>query len=144
LACGGTDGHIKIFDVKSSTLAATFDSTASGAVRALFFSENGTWLASASELSSRVSIWDLRKAAEIHTLETGARVDCISWDYTGQFLLTGGPSGVSVQQYSKASKGWSEPLKAAVPATGVTWAKAAKGIVTLNQEGVVTYLGDEA
>lgn len=144
LACGGTDGQIKIFDVKTGGLAATFDSSGAGAVRSLFFSENGTWLASASELSTSVSIWDLRKAAQIHTLETGGRVDCLSWDYTGQFLLTGGPNGVSVQQYSKASKEWSEPLKAGVPATGVAWRKSARGIVTVNQDGVVTSLGVEA
>lgn len=138
VACGGIDGQIKIFDVKSGTLAATFDATAGGPVRALFFSENGTWLASAGESSTSVSIWDLRKAAEIHTLEIGGRVDCLSWDYTGQFLLVGGPNGISVQQYSKASKEWSEIRKAAVPATGVAWTKAAREIVTVDQEGVVT------
>jgi pre-mRNA-processing factor 19 len=45
-----------------------------------------------------------------------------------------------VQQYSKATKEWSEPLKMAVPATGVAWAKDAKGLVTVNAEGVVTLL----
>jgi pre-mRNA-processing factor 19 len=143
LACGGTDGQIKIFDVKSGSLAATFTSqTNSTAVTSLYFSENGTWLASTSSSSDNISIWDLRKAAEIRTLETGlGKVDCLSWDYTGQFLAVGGEGGVSVQQYSKASKEWSEPLKMALPATAIAWANEAKGLATVNAEGVLTLLG---
>ena len=145
LACGGTDGQIKIFDVKSGSLAATFASqTNSSAVISLYFSENGTWLASASSSSSNISIWDLRKAAEIRTLETGlSKVNCLSWDYTGQFLAVGGEGGVSVQQYSKANKEWSEPLKMALPATGIAWTHEAKGLVTVDVEGVLTLLGSK-
>jgi pre-mRNA-processing factor 19 len=143
LACGGTDGQIKIFDVKSGSHAATFTSpNNSTAVSSLYFSENGTWLASTSASSANISIWDLRKAAEIRTLETGlGNVECLEWDYTGQFLAVGGEGGVSVQQYSKSSKEWSEPLKMALPATGVAWVNDAKGLVTVNAEGVVTLLG---
>jgi pre-mRNA-processing factor 19 len=145
LACGSTDGQIRIFDVKSGSLAATFTSQSnSSAISSLYFSENGTWLASTSSSSANVTIWDLRKAAEIRTLETGlGKVDCLNWDYTGQFLAIGGEGGVSVQQYSKASKEWSEPLKMAVPATGVAWVNEAKGLVTVNAEGVVTLLGSK-
>ena len=145
LACGGADGQIKIFDVKSGSLAATFTPhNNSTAISSLYFSENGTWLASTSSSSANISIWDLRKAAEIHTLETGlGHVDCLNWDYTGQFLAVGGEGGVSVQQYSKASKEWSEPLKMAVPAKGVAWVNEAKGLVTVNAEGAVTLLGSE-
>ena len=142
LACGGADGQIKIFDVKTGQLAATFSSpNNTTAVSSLYFSENGTWLASTSSSSANISIWDLRKAAEIRVLETGlGHVDCLSWDYTGQFLAVGGEGGISVQQYSKANKEWSEPLKMALPATGVAWAKEAKGLVTVNAEGVLTFL----
>lgn len=145
LACGGTDGQIKIFDVKSSSLAATFTSqTNPTAVTSLYFSENGTWLASTSSSSANISIWDLRKTSEIRVLETGlGNVHCLTWDYTGQFLAVGGDGGVSVQQYSKASKGWSEPLQTAIPATGIAWAPEAKGLVTVNAEGVVTLLGNK-
>jgi pre-mRNA-processing factor 19 len=142
LACGGADGQIKIFDVKTGQLAATFSSpNNTTAVSSLYFSENGTWLASTSSSSANISIWDLRKAAEIRVLETGlGHVDCLNWDYTGQFLAVGGEGGISVQQYSKANKEWSEPLKMALPATGVAWAKEAKGLVTVNAEGVLTFL----
>jgi pre-mRNA-processing factor 19 len=110
-------------------------------VKTLFFSENGTWLAAVTESSSTVSVWDLRKMAQIKSLDTGSsRVDSITWDYTGQFLLTGGPGGLTVQQYSKASKSWSEPLKSAVPAVAVAWGKSAHNIVSLDEGGVVTVL----
>ncbi|EQL37776.1 pre-mRNA-processing factor 19 [Blastomyces dermatitidis ATCC 26199] len=136
VAAGGADGQIKIFDVKTGTSAANF--SAGSPLKALFFSENGTWLASVTENSTTVSIWDLRKSAEIKVLETGNRVDSISWDYTGQFLLTGGPNGVTVQQYTKASKKWSEPLRSAVLAVAAEWRKSAQGIVALNGDGVLT------
>jgi pre-mRNA-processing factor 19 len=79
--------------------------------------------------------------APIKSLETGSsRIESISWDYTGQFLLTGGPGGVTVQQYSKASKSWSEPLKSAVASVAVAWGRGAHSIVSLNEGGVVTVL----
>lgn len=109
LAAGGADGQVKIFDIKSGAAAATF--TMSGPVKCLFFSENGTFMAAVAENSTVVSVWDLRSSKETKALDTGSKVDSISWDYTGQFLLTGGPSGVTVQQYTKSSKEWSTPLR---------------------------------
>jgi pre-mRNA-processing factor 19 len=110
-------------------------------VKKVCFSENGIWLAAVTEASSTVSIWDLRKMVEIKSLDSGSsRIDSISWDYTGQFLLIGGPGGVSVQQYSKASKSWSEPLKCAVPAVAVVWGKGAHTVAALDEGGVVTVL----
>lgn len=73
-------------------------------------------------------------------LETGSQIESIHWDYTGQFLLTGGPSGLTVQQYSKAAKAWSEPLRSAVPAAAVAWGSAAQSIVALNTDGGITVL----
>ncbi|KAF3483396.1 cell cycle control protein [Arthroderma uncinatum] len=135
IAAGGADGQIKIFDVKTGTSAATFNM--SGPIKTLYFSENGTWLAAVTNESSDISVWDLRKSAVVKVLETGNRVDSISWDYTGQFLLTGGPNGLTVQQYSKASKSWTEPLRSAVPATAVAWGPSAQSILALNGEGVI-------
>ncbi|KAL4816872.1 WD40-repeat-containing domain protein [Aspergillus spinulosporus] len=138
LAAGGVDGQIKIYDIKTGALAATYD--LSGAVKRVFFSENGTYLAAVTENSTMVSIWDLRSSKEIKVLETGSQVESIHWDYTGQFLLTGGPSGLTVQQYSKASKAWTEPLRSAVPAVAVAWGSAAQSIVALNTDGGITLL----
>lgn len=138
LAAGGADGQIKIFDIKSGAPAANF--TMSGPVKCLFFSENGTFMAAVAEKSTVVSVWDLRSSKETKALDTGSRVDSISWDYTGQFLLTGGPSGVTVQQYAKSSKEWSAPLRRAVPAVAVQWGPSAQSIVALNTEGGITVL----
>ncbi|KAF7181071.1 hypothetical protein CNMCM7691_000200 [Aspergillus felis] len=138
IAAGGADGQIKIFEVKSGAAAANY--AMSGPVKCLYFSENGTFLAAVADNSTVLSIWDLRSSKEIKVLETGSQIDSICWDYTGQFVLTGGPSGVTVQQYSKASKEWSEPLRSAVPAVAVAWGSAAQSIVALNSEGGVTVL----
>ncbi|KAG9791484.1 cell cycle control protein, partial [Aureobasidium melanogenum] len=138
LAAGGSDSQIKIFDVKSGTQAATFD--LSGPVKCIYFSENGTWLAAVAEDSSLISVWDLRKAAEIKTIETGSRINSISWDYTGQFLAAAGADGITVEQYSKATKEWSQILKRGVPATRVAWGHGAHSLITLNKGGEVTKL----
>ncbi|KAI5280924.1 Pre-mRNA-processing factor 19, partial [Ascosphaera aggregata] len=138
IAAGGADSQIKIFDVKSGALAATFPT--SSPLQSLCFSENGTWLASVTTDSTAVSIWDLRKASEIKVLETGSTVESLCWDYTGQFLLTAGKSGVTVQQYTKASKEWSEPLRVAVPAVAAAWGDGARSIVALNAKGEVTVM----
>ena len=138
LAASGADGQIKIYDIKTGALAATYD--LAGAVKRVFFSENGTYLAAVTENSTMVSIWDLRSSKEIKVLETGSQVDSIHWDYTGQFLLTGGPSGLTVQQYSKASKAWTEPLRSAVPAVAVAWGSAAQSIMALDNDGRITVL----
>ncbi|KAE8415826.1 WD40-repeat-containing domain protein [Aspergillus pseudocaelatus] len=139
IAAGGVDGQIKIFDVKNGSPAANF--AMSGPVKCLFFSENGTFMAAVAESSTVVSIWDLRSASEVKALDTGSQIDSISWDYTGQFLLTGGPSGLTVQQYTKSTKSWSEPLRSAVPAAAVSWGVAAQSIVALNRDGGITMLG---
>ena len=115
--------------------AANFDE--SGSPQALSFSENGTWLAAVARGSTSVSIWDLRKSSQVKVLETGGEIYDALWDYTGQFLAIVGPSGVTVEQYSKSAKEWSEPLKSAEPAMGVAWGPKAKHLVLLNEAGLV-------
>jgi pre-mRNA-processing factor 19 len=142
IAAGGADAQVKIFDVKTGDIAANY--AMSGPVKCLFFSENGTFLAAVADQSTTVSIWDLRSSKEIKVLDTGSQVNSIFWDYTGQFILTGGPGGVTVQHFSKAAKGWSEPLRSAVPASSVVWGSAAQSIVALNEAGVVTVLAAQS
>jgi pre-mRNA-processing factor 19 len=138
LAAGGVDGQIKIFEVKSGTEAAMFD--LGGPVKNISFSENGIWVAGVVEGASTISIWDLRKAAQIATIDTGSAIDDMNWDYTGQFLAVAGEQAVSVQHYAKASKEWSEVLKKGTPATKVAWGRNARELVTLNQDGVIATL----
>lgn len=139
-AAGGVDGQIKVFDVTSGANAANFDE--SGPIQALSFSENGTWLAAVVTGSTSVSIWDLRKSTQIKVLETGGQITGMRWDYTGQFLATAGPGGVTVQQYSKSAKEWSEPLRLAVPAAAIDWGSSAQSLVSLNK-GLLTVLGSK-
>ncbi|MCJ1230106.1 hypothetical protein MMC12_006777 [Toensbergia leucococca] len=138
-AAGGVDGQIKLYEVKSGANAANFD--ASGPIQSLSFSENGTWLAAVVQNQTTIGIWDLRKAAQIKSLDTGSQIECIRWDYTGQFLAIAGPNGLAVQQYSKSSKEWSELLRSAVPAVAAEWGSRAQSLISVNADGVITVLG---
>jgi len=90
-----------------------------------------------------VTIFDLRKegdAAKAKELQTGD-AESLAWDYTGQYLATAGSTGVTVQQYLKGSRAWSEPLRNSVPSVCVRWGGDAKSLVTVNREGVVSVFG---
>ncbi|KAF2681579.1 Prp19-domain-containing protein [Lentithecium fluviatile CBS 122367] len=135
---GGLDGNIRIFDVKSGAPMAVLE--AGGPVRDLSFSENGTWFAVAVKGSSSVSVWDLRKQTAIKYFDLGSPVDGVKWDYTGQYLATAGAGSVSVQQYTKASKSWSEPVRRAVPARAIAWGASASSLVALTPDGGLSVL----
>ena len=139
LAAGGTDGNIKIFDVKSGTEAATFE--VGSPLQKIVFSENGIWFAAVVQGSTAVSIWDIRKSAEITSIETSGLVESIDWDYSGQFLASAGPSGITVSQYIKSTKEWTEPLKTATPAKSVAWGLSAQNLLTASEDGVINVLG---
>ena len=118
-------------------------------VQTVVFSENGFFFAATAKGQSTVTIFDLRKegeAARTKVLELGGAVQSLAWDYTGQFLATAGPGGVTVQQYTKSSKSWSEPLKtAAVSGVNcVRWGTHARKLLLVGSGGVVTVLGVKA
>lgn len=144
-AAGTISGNIKVYTTKTLELAAEFPLGAP--VQALAFSENGFWFAATAKGQTSVTIFDLRKegaAATAKVLETGGSVQGVSWDYSGQFLATSGPSGVTVQQYTKSSKAWSEPFRTSVSAVDVQWGESARKLVALNGDGVVTVFGVKA
>ncbi|CAN9204514.1 unnamed protein product [Alternaria alternata] len=118
---GSSDGNIRIYDIKTGTQMAELAT-------------------SAPENSSSVAIWDIRKQAAIHTLESGSPVNSVSWDYTGQFLAIGGTGSVSVQQYTKATKSWAELVRKAAPAKDVAWGGRAENVVALTTEGGLAVL----
>ncbi|KAH8178556.1 prp19/Pso4-like domain-containing protein [Sarocladium implicatum] len=141
-AAGSTSGAVKLFMTKTLENVATYPLGAP--VQALTFSENGFWLAATAKGQTTVTIFDLRKegdASVAKVLETGGAVQSVSWDYTGQYLATGGASGVTVQQYAKSSKKWSEPFRNSVPAVSVRWGAEGKQLVSVNNEGVVSVFG---
>ncbi|KAL7935807.1 Prp19 domain-containing protein [Trichoderma chlorosporum] len=141
-AAGTVSGDIKLYMTKTLDQAVVFKLGAP--VQALVFSENGFLLAATAKGQTSVTIFDLRKegdAAVSKVLETGGSVQSLAWDYTGQFLATGGSTGITVQQYTKSSKKWSEPLRNSVPAVAVRWGESGQKLVSLNGEGVVSVLG---
>ncbi|EPS44539.1 hypothetical protein H072_1467 [Dactylellina haptotyla CBS 200.50] len=140
LGAGTQDATVEVFDTRENKVLAKFEPLG-GSVKSLKFSENGFWLAVACKGDNTVSLWDLRKGQMTKALEIGSVVESISWDYTGQYLATAGPQGITVQHYSKASKGWSVPLQSAMPAVALAWGARAESLVTLSGEGVVSVLG---
>lgn len=140
-AAGASTGAIKLFDTKSGENVANFESaTQTSPIQAVSFSENGTWLASAVKGQTSVSVWDLRKMAEIKSLEMGTAVTSVSWDYTGQYLAVAGAGFVAVQQYAKSSKSWSEPFRKALNAVDANWGSNAHSLIALTSEGAVSVL----
>jgi pre-mRNA-processing factor 19 len=143
IALGGADKEIKMLDVTTGAIAATF-ATADGAPCSLSFSENGTWLASASAGSGSVAVWDLRKAAVIKTLEFGgAGVRAVAWDWSAQYLAVVAGGALNVVMYSKSGKKWSELLKRAVVARRVAWDPSGRGLAVDGEDGVVEFVVEE-
>ena len=135
---GSTDGKIRIFDIKTGAPMAELETGAP--VLDIRFSENGTWFAVVNQGSTAVSVWDIRKQTVVHTLESGSPVTSCSWDYSGLYLAIGGTGSVSVQQFTKASKSWSELMRKAVPAKDVAWAAKAESVVVLTPDGALAVL----
>lgn len=135
---GSSDGNIRIFDVKTGDKVAAME--ADGSVSSISFSENGTWFAVAVKGSSLATVWDLRKQTSIKAFDVGSPVDSVRFDYTGQFLAMAGSGSVSVQQYIKSSKSWSEPLRKAVQAKDVAWGAKATSLVALTPDGGLSIL----
>lgn len=130
-----------MFDVKSGVLGGAFE--LDGPATAVCFSENGTWVATASQDSSAVSIWNLRKTgaeALLYRLETGSHVTSLSWDYTAQFLAIGSLEGTAVKHYTKATKEWSEPFRTELSSRAVGWGDSAQSIFSLDNQGQVVTL----
>ncbi|CCC11400.1 hypothetical protein SMACR_02058 [Sordaria macrospora] len=139
-AAGTQSGLIEIFDTKTLQRMANF--TLGSPVKTLVFSENGFWFAATGVGQSSVTVFDLRKegdAARAKELQTGDVLG-LAWDYTGQYLATAGSQGVTVQQYVKASKSWTEPLRTSTPAVAVQWGDKARQLVAVSKEGVVSVL----
>lgn len=140
-AAGSEPGDVKLYDTVSRQHMATFSIGAP--VQAIVFSENGYHLAVAGKGLSTVTIFDLRKdgdAARAKVFEHDGPVECLAWDFSAQFLAMGGASGVSVQQWTKSSKSWTEILKTAEPAAAVGWTRTATELVVSSHEGLLTIL----
>ncbi|OAA67824.1 cell cycle control protein [Niveomyces insectorum RCEF 264] len=142
LAVGTETGEVQVYMTKTGEQATSF--TLGGPVQAISFSENGYWIAAAAKGQTTVTIFDLRKegdAATAKVLDIGNAVTSISWDYSAQFLATAGPSGLTVQQYAKGPKSWSQTLSRATPAVSVSWGPQAKHLLSVSSEGLFSLFG---
>jgi len=137
MAVGGSDGKIKILDIKTGQVATSFETD--GPVQSLSFSENGTLLASASQGSTNVMIWDLRKQASTKTLDFGAAVSQIQWDYSAQFLAIVGGGAIGIQHFSKAKKSWTEILKKAIKSKKLAWDPLGQHLLVDSDKGIVEF-----
>jgi len=110
IACGtGVQHHpgmVRVWDVRSRSVVATFTDNIQSAISSLVFSNNGYHLASAD--GSQVLLWDLRKLSNFHTLnaDTETGVHCLAWDDSGSYLMGGG-SDVRVWNAAKGA-GWEQ------------------------------------
>ncbi|CAK7274956.1 hypothetical protein SEPCBS119000_006439 [Sporothrix epigloea] len=139
LAAGTTSGDIQIYMTTSGDLATSFALGAS--VQALAFSENGYWIAATAKGQTTITVFDLRKEGEAATakvLDVGSAVVALAWDYSGQFLATAGPAGLTVQHFAKGTKTWSQTLSSATPAVAIQWGAHAKQLLSVNADGVLS------
>ncbi|KAK3186044.1 hypothetical protein K4F52_005268 [Lecanicillium sp. MT-2017a] len=145
VAAGTVTGDVKLYMTKTLEQAAVFQLGAP--VQALTFSENGFWLAATAKGQTSVTVFDLRKegdAATAKVLETGGAVQSLAWDFTGQYLATAGPSGLTIQQYAKGGKKWAEPFRNSTAAVSVRWGPLGKKLLSVNADGVVSVVGPKA
>merc|ERR1712146_867932 len=107
LGCGTTTGKTLLYDLKSSATSPALTMDAGKASVSLSFSENGYYVATASE--NQVKLWDLRKQETLvrsHELPTSS-VGRVAFDPTGTYLLATSAADASVFH----AKSWIELCK---------------------------------
>ena len=116
---------------------------------ALSFSENGFYMASASDDAS-VRLWDLRKLACFQTLQlagnvTAAAATAVAFDFSGGFLAAGfGDGGVAVW----SSKDWAQLVGArehSARVTGLGWGAHARELYSSSMDrALIVYAAAES
>ena len=104
---------VRVWELKSQTNAANFEGH-EAAISCLSFSENGYYLATGAA-DSTVRLWDLRKLKTFQTLACPGPVHSVSFDNSGQALVTGSSNALGIYE----TKSW-ESLAAFEPGSAVT------------------------
>ncbi|EIW72796.1 hypothetical protein TREMEDRAFT_67061 [Tremella mesenterica DSM 1558] len=145
LQAGGTkDGLIRIWELRNSnSLAATLESHTSS-ITSLSFSENGYYLATASDTDPTVKVIDLRKLSVVTswTLPAENQVSEVYFDPSAQYLAV---AGTDLRVY--ANKTWEELLKFddnAGVLTGVRFGKLGSEVVLSGMDRTLRVLGTKA
>ncbi|CDU23714.1 probable PRP19-non-snRNP spliceosome component required for DNA [Sporisorium scitamineum] len=123
-ATGTSTGAIRIWEVKSGANASTIQTELPGRVSLLHFSENGYYLAAASDQGKAVEVWDLRKLTAVGKLtveedeDAKSGVSAIKFDPSLQFLAV---ATDSINVY--ANKSWNHLVKVegTQKLTGLAW-----------------------
>jgi len=123
LGTGAADSSVKIWDVKTSKVAAKVEGHV-GAVTSMSFSENGYYLATCAR--DGVKLWDLRKLKNFKSVEA-AGVRCVGFDRSGHYLAVGGADAcvLNVKAEWEVVKRW-EASKA--PVNALEFAADAKAL----------------
>ncbi|ORZ23035.1 WD40-repeat-containing domain protein [Absidia repens] len=139
LGAGTVDGVVRIWDVKSQSVAANFADHA-GQIQALAFSENGYILATAST-DNLVKLWDLRKLSntKTFTLDDDYKVHSLAFDSYGQYLAVGG-SDVRVLK-AKDGSALATYADNSAEITGLKWSPMADSLLAAGMDRTVRFYG---
>ena len=141
-ATGTTTGAIRIWDIKSGSNASTIQTELPGRITSLHFSENGYYLAAASDQGKQAEVWDLRKLIAVGRIavdedgKTG--VTALKFDPSLQFLAV---ATDAVNVY--ANKSWNHLVKveSIEKLTGLAWDGSNGQIVVSSLDRTVRTLG---
>ena len=131
VGAGTKDGLVRVWDARNlSSLAGTLETESGKPLSTLSFSENGYYLAAASNAEPTVNIFDLRKLQVISSwaLPSENTISEVRFDTSAQFLSV---TGTDLRVY--ANKSWEELLKFddnASVLTGARFGALGKEIVT--------------
>lgn len=141
-ATGTSTGAIRIWEVKTGANASTIQTELSGRVSSLHFSENGYYLAAASDQGKQVEVWDLRKLTAVGKLtveeEGKTGVSAVKFDPSLQFLAVA-TDGVNVY----ANKSWNHlvKLEGTEKLTGLAWDARDGSVVVSSLDRTVRAFG---
>ncbi|KAI8877031.1 WD40 repeat-like protein [Backusella circina FSU 941] len=139
LGAGTESDAVKIWDVKTSKIAASLDEHR-GAIRALSFSGNGYILAVASQ-DNLVNIWDLRSLRNTMTfkLDKSYKINSLAFDGYGEYIAVGGTdvrvlsakTGFLISQFTDNTN----------DITAVHWSPLAQGLTSSSLDRAIRFYG---
>jgi len=86
LGTGTSSGTVRIWDIKSQQVPATFEQH-TGTITSLAFSENGYFMATTAS-DKMIRLWDLRKLQCFLSLEVESVVNSLKFDFSGTYIGT--------------------------------------------------------